>query len=201
MPRRGLLAALLLVVLTGCVATTDAPPPPTAGELEALTRVELDLQWQYIGLTPDIVRPAVMIERYIDVDEIPIVVGGCMEDAGYPDYASATGNSISATDDLLRLALYTCVARYPLDPAVFGIYSLAERERIYDYYRDRLVPCIEAAGYQVDAPSRADFLERTGGFTSVLWTPFDGVVTRSAAEEALLDEACPDESGRLVGTG
>ena len=127
---------------------------------------ELDLQWHYIGLTPDSPRPTVQVVRFISEDEAKQVYSDCMTESGFPFYGS--NGPTDRADNYERLAIYVCTAKYPLPPANYGVFSAAQHDYLYDYYLDTLIPCLRSAGIRLAAvPSREEYKSKD----SFSWNP------------------------------
>ena len=175
------------LLLAGCASTVPVPPEPTGEELDALIARELDLQWQYVGLTPDAPRPAVERIRIVPMGEAEQVHRECMVEAGYGGFRVVEASIFGGASNLERLAIYTCSAQYPVMPANYGLFGEAELGYLYDYYRDVTAPCLEAAGVAVAGPPTREEYLASGSFSLGLWTPHVG------AEEAggALPHACP----------
>ena len=163
------LAALVLLLAAGCTSTIAVPPEPTGAELDRLIALELDVQWQYVGLTPDAPRPTVDRIRIVSTEEAEQVHKQCMVEAGYDN--SRTNTTFGA-DNFERLAIYTCSAQYPLPPASYGLFSEAQLEYLYDYYVEVTVPCIEASGVEVaEVPTRDEFVQQQA-YLFETWVPY-----------------------------
>lgn len=170
--RRLALAVVLGMLLWGCAPTREVPPPPSGVELDALINVELNYQWQYVGLDPSQPRPTVERVRIVTPDEAEAVHGECVIAAGYEDFRTAPGAVFGGASRAQRLAIYTCVAQYPLAPSAFGLYSRAQLEYLYEHYQLAVIPCLLAAGVEVrDIPPREEFINPQPG-SLFPWTPF-----------------------------
>ena len=168
-------AALVLLLATGCTPTLAVPDQPTGEELDRLIARELDFQWQYVGLTPDDPRPEVERIRIVSMGEAEAVHRQCMVEAGYERFNVITAAIYGGAGKEQRLAIYTCIAQYPTPPASFGLFSEAQLDYLYDYYMQVTVPCLEANGMAVAAiPSREDFLVPSTQLKQV-WTPYYSV--------------------------
>jgi hypothetical protein len=201
---RGAAAAASILLLVGC-APKPLPPGPTAADIERYYGRAADDLWESFDLPDDVVRPVVPRAGAVPgLEWVPTVVT-CMRDAGYDNYSSEGGGLVStgtADGPPLgeRLALYTCQTRFPYAAEPEQLFTVAQRDYIYDYYVEFLVPCLEFRGNTVaEAPSRADFLSRSGfwspyyeiglGETSVVLTADD--IDSAVELRASLEAECP----------
>lgn len=183
------LTALSLVLLTGCMPTRPLPPQPTGAELEELIALELDLQWQFLGLTPDSPRPTVEQIRVVSNEEAEAVHTECIIEAGYEDYGSPTATAANA-DTFERLALYICAAQYPVAPSNLNLFSEVQLSYLYDYFSTTVIPCLRAADVAVDdVPSREEFIEGSRG-KIYAWLPY-GSLDHSPLDRYMILEKCP----------
>ena len=162
----------LAVLLAGCAPVVEVPPEPTGDELDRLIDLQLDLQWQYVGLAPDAPRPAVERVRIVPMSEAEDVHRQCMVDAGYVNYRFASAAIFGGASNAERVAIYTCAAKYPTPPASYALFSEAQLDFLYDFYIEVTVPCIESTGISVaGVPSREEFMQPP---TYVLdtWVPY-----------------------------
>jgi hypothetical protein len=159
-------------LLVGC-APTPLPPGPTAADIERYYAQAADELWESFDLPDDIARPVVERAGAVPgLEWVPTVVT-CMREAGYDNYSSQGGGMTSTgTADgpplEEQLALYTCQTRFPFAAEPEQLFTVGQRAYVYDYYVEFLVPCLEFRGHTVvEAPSRDDFLSRTG-----FWSPY-----------------------------
>lgn len=187
---RASLAALAVLLLTGCTAAAQVPPEPTGAELDDLIATELDFQWQYVGLTPDAPRPTVDRVRVVSLDESEEVHRQCMVDAGYEDFRLVEAEIYGGASTMERLAIYTCSAMYPVPPSSYGLFSQAQLDYLYDFYVEVTVPCLEGSGVSVSAmPSREQFVAPATQLLR-LWTPYSAMAT-DVDLTYLTDHKCP----------
>ena len=183
------LAAVLLVVLSGCVPTRPLPPQPTGAELDELIALELDLQWQFLGLTPDSPRPTVERIRIVSNDEAEAVHTKCIVDAGYETYGTSAATAANASN-FERLALYICAAQYPVAPSNLNLYSEEQLSYLYDYFETTVIPCLKAADVAVeDIPTRAEYIEGSRGKVYA-WLPY-GSLEHTPLDRYVVVEKCP----------
>jgi len=179
--------AAAALLLAGCSAAPTTEPPSGLSDEEELSYAQsYALQWSGIEV-PD--APAVEVVAYIPSAGWGTAVSGCMNAAGYADYsATRTGMTYpSREDDAETLALYTCIARYPVQSDFSAYANKAQLEFLYDYFRDSLIPCLAAEGYIVPgtAPSREQFSEFT---VQPRWNPYNAL---PSTPPAAVRERCP----------
>lgn len=188
------------IALTGCTLTGSEVPPPTEAELAALNERVSDLQWRHLQFSPDSPRPTVEFERYVEPSDTDDVYRDCMQDAGYTDWEPTTMSAFGGPSSSERLDLYICVTRFPVSPSYYGLYSPAQLDAIYDYYRDSLVPCLRGAGLDVsDPPAREDFVESE--YFAGQWSPYGYDFGLTETELRVVTAGCGDLSsviGRSV---
>jgi hypothetical protein len=179
--------AVAALLLAGCtVAPVEEPLTGLNLHEEQLYAQSFALQWSGIEV-PD--APTVPVVAYVPSAGWGTVVAGCMNAAGYADYAATRSGLTypSRGDDAETLALYTCIGRYPVQ-ADFSAYANKQQlEFLYDYFRDWLVPCLAAEGYPVPgtAPTREVFTEFT---VQPRWNPYNALLTQPTAG---VRERCP----------
>lgn len=184
----GLTAALLL---SGCVTSSPPPAGLSDGDRFDFALQEQELQWLLADLPGE--RPLVS-PMLVSEDRYGSLLNDCLEDRGLGQVMVFAGGVLSLPQAPLtpeqRLSLYLCSARYVLSPDESGYLSTEERERVYDYYSDWLVPCIGAHGYPVPlSQSRGEFAA-TPGFLD--WNPYWALENRVPSESlSALEERCP----------
>lgn len=200
--RVGGVAAVALaasVLLTGCAVDRGEVPRPTGSELEVLNQRVRDIQWQVLQFPPNAARPAVEFEEFVDPDRTGEVYTACMVEAGHTGWTPTNVGAFGGPSSAERRDLYVCVSRYPLAPSNYGFYTSAQLDALYNYYRDLLVPCLEASGIAVTAPpSREDFTDAAG--FGLQWSPYSfGAGDFTEIELSSLSLGCPDVASSRFG--
>lgn len=164
--------AAMALALAGCASTVELPGNPTGDELDRLLALELDFQWQYVGLPPDDPRPEVELVRFVSSEEAAEVHRACMVEAGYENFNVIVGAIYGGASIDERVAIYSCTAKYPTLPSTYGLFSEAQLDYLYDHYIHVTVPCIESTGISVgEVPSREDFV-KPPSYLFDTWVPY-----------------------------
>ena len=190
------IVAATALLLTGCVQSRPLPPTPTDAELAQLNSRVQDIQWQYLGFTPDAPRPDVDFVRYVAPDDTADTYAACMTDAGFPDYDPyATANdNVGQTR-----ALFVCISEYPLEPRYYNLLTTGQLEFLYDYYQEAVVPCLTGAGVEVGTvPTREQFSKPLQGGGAYLWDPWQGLGDLGQQEFLSLSLRCPDYGFAMI---
>lgn len=137
------------------------------------------------------VEPVVDVIAYVPPAGWGAAVAGCMNAAGYADYAaSPRGMSYPARDEDdagQALALYTCIGHYPVQADFSSYANKAQLEYLYDYFRNSLIPCLAAEGYIV--PGTAPTREKFTSFTvEPRWNPYNALPSQP---DSAVRDACP----------
>lgn len=203
--------ALALIMTTGCsqpaggdAASIPAPvvdEPSEAALADAAERDQAATLESLLTRFPDATVPNVEWERFIELEEFAPVMAACYTDQGFPSVASADGGVSGEYQDeeaeAYALAGYTCMTKFPTDPKYAIPLNDSQIAYIYDYQTQVLTPCLEDAGYTVDAaPAREDFvanyLTDGGG-----WYPYEHVNAGSLTVS--LNVQCPQIPEHLYG--
>ena len=182
--RKLLAAAVLALALAGCTQVAE-PPEPTDAELDAYIQQYQDQQWYAYG-SPQMERP--------ELQSVLVTSGN------YTDVACGTGVSVVievntgavsvTTLPSSETALYECnTAQIPY-PTNLGYYTPAQLGAVYDYFRDSLVPCLQAQGLHIAvAPTRDEFAGVAG---SIPWDPyFELGADLPPSRAQLIRQQCP----------
>ncbi len=174
---------------------------PTAPKADAETARQMisdlnDDAWnQLLEMFPDAKRPDVEQIRVVSASEWAEVISQCVEEEGFPASVRADGGiSFGSIPDgqaeAQNLAMYTCRVKYPVDPSYNLPLTEGEASFLYGYYRDTLVPCLSAHGYELEVPSESVFDDKikTGGG---LWSPYQDLANISSEAFQAIDAACP----------
>lgn len=197
--------ALLAVALTLTGCTHPVPPGPSGAELEAYNQRILDRTWINSGLDGIEQRPDVPRGESLDREDWDAAYVTCMVDAGFDHvglgfsisegFSLAMPNGASGQSPEELIAFYRCVAAHPLARVDnVPIYSEAQLDYVYDYYRDWLVPCLRSEGYVLSQQlSRLQFATQGGQ-----WSPYWSLVEPlSDSQYSALVTACGPERPAL----
>jgi hypothetical protein len=184
---------------SGSSSDTPAPADAPPFDADAVVQSALDFQWEQVVLElPNAVRPEIEMVRFVEDDEWAPVMEGCMHDLGWPDVVAApdggleSGEMQSSQAGAHALAMYTCTAKYPLDPKYSVPLTDEELSDLYDYLADELQPCLEGEGYATPpAPSREKFIE-TSGEAGGGWNLYENVAG-NMDEWYAINEKCPQQ--------
>lgn len=110
--------------------------------------------------------PSVDPVRIVTLDEWASVRVECLNEAGFPAYIDETGavgmdfaspDQTSAYD----LAVYVCMAQYPLDPRHSEELSDAQLEIYYNWLLEHPLACMRERGHPIaDPPTLPTFIEK-----------------------------------------
>lgn len=137
--------------------------------------------------------------RTITPDEWGFVIGQCLIDRGFDvniiaaDHLNFQQVPASQQEALFE-AQAECKALYPMDEKFTGLLDEEQLTRLYAYFVDTLVPCLEGQGYAgFDPPSLTTYMETypiDGG-----WHPYTDIIDEvdqlSPGAFASLNSVCP----------
>lgn len=194
--------AASVTVLSGCAAGDPVPPGPTDAEINTVIDREMVQRWDALGLPATITRPNIARIELAKPTNWSYLQLACYQAAGLDardvsgDFTVAgylPGYPAQVVPHGASIAIYTCQAQYPMDPRLVGYLTDAQVLYMYDYFRDRLAPCLELLGYPVPpAPPRGQYIDavRLGLF----WNPYYGdsshPITESARDLQAIDLRC-----------
>lgn len=163
---------LVSLLLGGCQSTTDTDPEsphpeaePAAGSADPATERE---EWlaSYAAAHDIDPVPEVAVVHVVTPSESKAVVDECVVDQGWEQLPDSTFQYPSEQDQAFALAMYVCMASYPVDPTLTGPPDQDQWAAIYDYWMTETMPCLDAEGYELsEPPSRETFL------ASPTWSP------------------------------
>jgi len=177
MPARFAVLALTasVLLLAGCATPTPIPPGASDEEAEAAVAEQLSNYWSALGPGQERDFPKVDRVAFTTQDSWASTQVTCLRAAGLTAREVSGGFAIDDNGPLTAAegidAQRTCLARYPVDPRTQGFLSDAQILYMYDYFTQRLAPCLETLGYPVaGAPDRDLYVHalRSG----VLWIPY-----------------------------
>ncbi|NLG20515.1 MAG: hypothetical protein GX555_03660 [Actinomycetales bacterium] len=142
----------------------QAPQEATAGEHDASSSHQKTLD-DFAAMAGIADPPPVDRIRIVTLDEWASVRVDCLNEAGFPAYIDETGavgmdfaspDQTSAYD----LAVYVCMAQYPLDPRHSEELSADQLAIYYDWLLEHPVTCMRERGHPVaDPPTLPTFIE------------------------------------------
>jgi len=145
----------------------------------------LDAQWGiYVSSRfPDAIRPEVEPVRRVTRTEFPETVAQCLREAGFDAGTDPDGSfwfsSTREQEEALALAIYECIATYPLAPEYYQPFTEAQIGDHYDYLVNVAVPCLAGLGYEASAPPTRDRYIETYN-TSDMWNVYAAVAANVA---------------------
>ena len=180
-----LAAASLAVLLAGCSAH-EPPPSYTEDELEQYFEQRLDAAWLNTGLSDEMERPGLdgrIVDRFSRDNFYSLST--CMSDTvflsswtmdevdGGPVFTDEVGEPLDPDD---QLAAFLCFDAFPVSNTFRNIMLTDEqRDYLYDYYIQWVVPCLTLNGYELNddyIPDRARFMGAAGD-----WSPYYAIVS------------------------
>lgn len=183
--------AASVLLLAGCASAPAMPEPLSPAVIKGQMADTAQQWWQ--AMFPSVPQPAVDPVEYLPRDEAMPKIVGCLKSAGIegllfgPDESWIyLGNDPDVVDEVNR-TYYVCAQQYPLsfDDEIF--LSAEQREWIYHYERERLVPCLQLLGYSL--------ANRTGEYlpgTDDSWTPYyEMYPTPAGSDWERIDLRCP----------
>ena len=168
--------AASVLLLAGCATPSPVPPGATDEEAERVVAEELVNYWSALG--PGQANGRLVAERiaFTTRDSWASAQVSCLIAAGLDAREVSGGFAIDSNGELSNAegldAQLTCLGQYPVDPRTEGFLSDAQALYMYDYFTQRLVPCLELLGYAIPpAPARDSYVHllRVG----VPWTPYE----------------------------
>lgn len=199
----GLGLAACLMLLAGCAVGTPASLELTASERADFAAQRNDLRWErFFADRDDVIRPAVEVVRYVSPERANRMWAGCVNNAGFEEvheYGDSISFGVDASEvDAAYLAFYRCTAQYPIEPTAVGYLSQRQLGNLFDYYANRLIPCLALAGYPVALDgTREQFIAL--GVDGREPNPYDVIDVPSSAAWRSLDLRCPPPSETAYG--
>jgi hypothetical protein len=191
-----LAAAVLL--LAGCATPTPIPPGATDAEADEVVAQALTNYWSVLGPGQERDFPKVDRIAFTTTESWASAQVTCLLAAGLTAREVSGGYAIDDNGPLTAAegidAQRTCLAQYPVDPRTQGFLSNAQILYMYDYFTQRLAPCLELLGYDVGgAPNRDLYVNAVR--SGILWSPYFDERARpllaSPAQWSIINATCP----------
>ncbi|MEP6478244.1 MAG: hypothetical protein ABJB03_02540 [Rhodoglobus sp.] len=152
-------AALLLA---GC-AMEPPPVPPGPTDAEIVTMVDNQNEQVWNSMFPGLPRPDIPVVEYVEGDRWTQAQVDCLVALGLDARAQGGGITVSGigpSADSSNLAWYTCSVEYPYPLDQQPFFSDAQLAYEYDFFANRLAPCMRLIGYAVPpAPTKSAFVD------------------------------------------
>lgn len=166
-------------------------------EMLTVRAAQLDVQWERLDL-PDELRPNEEQFEVVPGAEWATRVAACMTEAGYENYGAVDGRvqvgkaSTLSEPRAESLDFFECRVLFQRDLSEGAELNREQRDYLYDYYLESLVPCLELQGVRVEDPPTREEFAATG--IGIGWNPYYAMDALSfgevVADDALL-LACP----------
>ena len=140
--------------------------------------------------------PQVDLVRVVSAADWATTQVQCVREEGFPDATlTSDGEGIELAlqgdqQDAYALAMYTCAAKYPRDPAQDESRMTRDQKLIvYEYLTSTLVDCLAEHGYRVgDVPTEETFL---ASWDTGPWHPYEVLVAADGPPTEEVSLACP----------
>lgn len=192
-----LAAGLLVLGLAGCSSPTPVPPGLSDAEASAVAFQQQADVWAS-GDRNGVVFPSIAPVQLVTTSTWTSRQVTCLIAAGLQAREVSGGyvidgyGSLSPVDGATAQAV--CLAQYPVDPRTTGYLSDLQGLYMYDYFTQRLAPCLRLYGFDSGiAPDRMAYVGQLRA--GIIWTPYNNVngepETRTAGEWAIINAHCP----------
>jgi hypothetical protein len=152
------------------------PAGPTASQRSQIVERINDEAWnQLFPADSGVQKPHVDVVTTVAPAALPAAIVDCLGQSGIGATLTPDGNIAITRPDawphVADYAKYICTMQYPVDASSAGFLSDAQVGYLYDYFADRLVPCLRLLGYDVGfAPDRQYFVDHY--YAGAHWTPY-----------------------------
>ena len=194
--RSGVTALVAVLLLTGCATPTPIPPSITDDEAESIVTLQLDRYWAELSRGEDRQFPTFERVAFSTPDTWASVQVSCLIAAGLDAREVSGGFAIDGYGSLSPgegdRAQVVCLGEYPVDPRAQGFLSDAQVLYAYDYFTERLAPCLQLLGFAVPpAPARSSYADSTRD--GLFWTPYgqSPPIEATAEEWSVINAKCP----------
>ena len=167
-------AAASVLLLAGCATATPIPPGLTDAEADEVVTEHLAETWTLINRGEYREMPTFERISFTDPDTWSSAQVSCLVAAGIDATEVSGGFSVRGGDfsqSQIADAQITCLGEYPVDPRAQGYLSAPQLLYAYDYFTQRLAPCLHLLGYTTPLPP--DRLAYAGQVRAgIVWTPY-----------------------------
>ena len=161
-----------------------------------MTDQQSDASWNSLPLTAAIPRPDVKRISYTNGANWSETQADCLRKHGINAHEVSGGFAVDGVgdSDAYLIASWTCATEYPVDVRDGGYLTPDQVLYMYDFWANRLAPCLKLLGYQLaPTPTRDQFVQ--GLASSRHWTPYNTVdgqpLVDSPEQWRQIDLRCP----------
>lgn len=201
--RHAACVAVLGVALAACSSSDDtAQKPSGTSSVTESGHSEIQLAWleKQAEAFNQTDPPTIKMVRTVTMQENDSAHFQCLQELGWSDLTKNPVGGFAAPQmsderiaDLDR-DRYRCTAMYPVSDAAAKPLDRDSHTRDYEYYTQKLVPCLEKEGYPQteEVPSLEAYISgRESGEST--WFPYKAVDPSTSSEQwAMLTEKCPE---------
>ena len=190
-------ASGLVLLIAGCATPTPIPPGASDAEAREVATQYVADYWKFLPHPQRRELPDIDIVAFTTTSSWASTQVSCLTAAGLPAREvnggfAVDGNGALSPDESVDAQL-TCMAQYPVDPRTRGYLSAEQLLYVYDYFVQRLAPCLRGLGYHVLPPP--DRLAYVGTVrTGFSWSPYRldrGLLKATASRWELINAKCP----------
>lgn len=188
--------AVVGLLLAGCASAPAVPAGPTYSQrIEIINRINDEAWSQMFPPDSGARKPQVDVVASVSPTDLPRTIVDCLQKSGITATLTVDGNIVITHPDawphVADFANYVCTMQYPVDASSAGFLSDAQVGYLYDYFADRLAPCLRLLGYDVGAaPDRQYFVEHYD--LGAHWSPYRSATPAIAeADWGHVDYRCP----------
>jgi hypothetical protein len=189
------IALACVVLLVGCAPA--AVDPMNDQFRSAIRQDRADRAWETVSEQyPEALRPQITVGPVLDDTAWATATQKCFKDEGFIVVRSGTTFQYSSSQGQSPLqfavAQYHCAIAEPSLSELAGYLDANQLGALYDYYLERVQPCLALSGVPTSKPPSREQFE--AGYGSASWTPFLALIKANKTDGgrlASLQRACP----------
>lgn len=189
------IALACVALLAGCAPT--AVDPMNDQLRSAIRQDRADRAWDTVREQyPEALRPQITVGPVLDDMAWATATQKCFKDEGFIVVRDGTTFQYSSSQGQSPLqfavAQYHCAIAEPSLSELAGYLDVNQLGALYDYYLERVQPCLALSGVTTSTPPSREQFE--AGYGSTSWTPFLAVTKAKKTDVdhlTVLERACP----------